>query len=160
MVTVCSGSSFKPGRVAFSSILLLLGQEDGSPLNVPTKKENQKYFTLTNEEQKHRWVKKDFSPVAHESHSLLCPLSSLRPSAFTRKEKAVKCRPAGTLRQLESIGRWSRSLGHSSSPTAQSCALSWTRHAWGVGWGRWPEMDGYQGAGCGQWVLPRAPTPP
>lgn len=37
----------------------------------------------------------------------------------------------------------------SSSPTAQSCALSWGRRAWGVGWGRWPVTDGYRGAGCG-----------
>lgn len=51
-------------------------------------------------------------------------------------------------------------LGNSSSPKAQSCALSWGRHVWRVGWGRGPVTDGYRGAGYGRWAPPQAPTPP
>lgn len=47
-----------------------------------------------------------------------------------------------------------------SSSTAQSCAPSWGRRVWRVGWGRWPVKDGCQGAECGRWAPPRAPTPP
>lgn len=100
--------------------------------------------------------------AAHVRNNTHCPhLSLVVPYKKKRCETSAGRRTAGRFRWLKSsvqldgrVGGLLTSnlaplLGYSSSPTAQSCALSWGRHACGVGWGRWPVTDGYQGAGYG-----------